>query len=232
VAWGAGDRVREPDGVEGETERGLDARSEALGVAEEDDAGRVDLGLDERRGVEVGLGAELEGDAAVSRGLAVKDGLGADLDLGGKPVVERGREDGAVAESVDGGGVGRLGEAERGRVAGDLARADVAADLGTDEEATLGENDVGREGGALEEVDLGRRVQSGRLVDGAKDGTLGAAGRLVRAGGQDSREVELKPPGERAVELNRVAQDVRRVPDLQGGVMTVERVSRRGSLRR
>ena len=214
VARRASDRVREPDGVEGETERGLDARPEALGVAEEDDAGRVDLCLDERRRVEVGLCAKLERDPAVGRRLAVKDGLGADLDLGREPVVERGRKDGAVAERVDGRGVGRLGEADGGRIARNLARAGVAADLSADEEAALGEDDVGREGGALEEVDLGRRVQAGRLVDGAEDGTLRPAGRLLRAGRQDGREVEFEPTGERAVELDRVAQDIGRVPDL------------------
>lgn len=53
MSGSSGDGGGESLGVEGETERGLDSGSEGLGVAEGEETKVVDLGLDERRGVEV-----------------------------------------------------------------------------------------------------------------------------------------------------------------------------------
>lgn len=67
-------RLAELLGVERHAEGGLDARAEGLGVAEVQDAGGVELGLDEGGAVEVGLDANLKGDVG-SGGLGVVDGL-------------------------------------------------------------------------------------------------------------------------------------------------------------
>lgn len=54
TSWNAGLTVVEARGVQSETERRLDTGSESLGVAEAEDTGVVDLGLDERGVVLVG----------------------------------------------------------------------------------------------------------------------------------------------------------------------------------
>lgn len=144
----ASDGVREPDSVKRKSERSLDARSETLRVTEKNDTGRVNLGLDERRRVEVRLGANLGRDGTLG-GLGVPDGLSANLDLRRDAVVVRRREDRSVTERVDGGGVGGGGVADRTGVLRDGAGKGVDGRLGSDEEAVLGEDSVGGDRGAL-----------------------------------------------------------------------------------
>ena len=232
MAGGAGRGVREGLGVEREAERGLDARAEGLGEAEDEKTDRVDLGLDKGGGVEVVLGADLEGDLVGGR-LGVVDGLGAGLGRNVDAVVVRGREDREVAEGVDGGRVLGGGVADGGGVLGDGTRDVVVGGLTANKEAVPGNDSVGGDGGALEEesdmaeglasgadvarderthleeVDGTGGVNTGVLVGGTEDGTLGVLGRVE--GGSD---VELEALGEDRVELGRRLQEVRRVPGL------------------
>ena len=146
MSRGSGDGGRESLGVEGETERGLDSGSEGLGVAEGEETKVVDLGLDERRGVQVGLDSDLEVDA---RGLGVVDRLGSSLGLGVDSVVVRGREEREVSERVDGGGVLRGGVSDSGGVSGDGTGQLVVRGLSSDQEAVSGSDSVGGEGRSL-----------------------------------------------------------------------------------
>jgi len=151
VGGGAGSRVVELGGVKGETEGGLDAGAEGLGVAEDKDTSVVDLGLDKGGVVKVSLGTDLERDTAGGR-LGVVDGLGAGLDVLRDLVVVRGREGREVAETVEGDGVLGGGVAEGSGVAGEGTGLDVVRGLGTDEEAVVADNGVSGEGRTLERV--------------------------------------------------------------------------------
>lgn len=148
MGGGAGGRVVELGGVEGKAKGGLDAGAEGLGVAEDEDTGVVDLGLDKGGVVKVSLGADLERDTAGGR-LGVVDGLGAGLDVLRDLVVVRGREGREVAETVEGDGVLGGREADGTSVAGDGTRSDVVRGLGTNKETVVADNGVGGEGGAL-----------------------------------------------------------------------------------
>lgn len=147
VGGSGGSRVVELGGVEGKAEGSLDTGAESLGVAEDEDTGVVDLGLDEGGVVKVGLGTDLEGDTAGGR-LGVVDGLGASLDVLRDLVVVRGRE-GREVEAVERDGVLGGREADGTGVAGDRAGLDVVRSLGTDKEAVVADNGVSGEGGAL-----------------------------------------------------------------------------------
>lgn len=148
MAGGAGRGVREGLGVEGEAERGLDTRAEGLGVAKDEKTSRVDLGLDKGGGVEVVLGADLEGDLVGGR-LGVVDSLGTGLGGDVDAVVVRSRKDREVAKGVDGGRVLGGGVADGGGVLGDNARDVVVGGLTTDKEAVPGDDGVGGDSGAL-----------------------------------------------------------------------------------
>lgn len=143
-------------GVECDTERGLDACTERLRVAENEEARVVDLGLDERgvlsrvrdgtqededggTHVEVSLSSDLEADVRVGR-LGVPDGLGAGLDVLVHLVVVRGGEDGEVGEAVHGDRVRGRGVTGSDRVAGDGARWDGVGRLGAEEEAVTSDD--------------------------------------------------------------------------------------------
>lgn len=168
VSARASDRVRKALGVEGKTEARLDTSPKSLRVTQDEKSGVVDLGLDEGGRVEVGLGSDLEVHASDGR-LGVVDGLGTGLDLRGDAVVVRRREDGEVAEGVDGGSVLRSGVANGTSVAGDGTSLDVVGRLSSNEEAVTGGNSVSSERGSLEEVDGGASVDSGGLRESTSD---------------------------------------------------------------
>lgn len=158
VSGGTGLSVVEALGVETQTERDLDARAQSLGVTEAQDTRVVDLGLDERGVVEVGLGADLEVDLT-GRAAGVVDGLGTSLDVLGDLVVVRSRVSRKVTQGVQGDGVvwGRV--TDGGRVTGDGTSEDVVGGLTTDEEALTTDDGVGGESGALRE----KRKKSARV---------------------------------------------------------------------
>lgn len=108
----------------------------------------VDLGLDERRVIEVSLGSNLESDVA-SRVLGVPDGLGSSLDVLVDLVVVGSGEDAQVGESVQGDGVRGSGVAESDGVAGDGTGGDRVGRLGSEEESIAAD-------------DLSRRAESVR----------------------------------------------------------------------
>ena len=218
--------VVDSGGVEGKTESGLDARSEGLGVAEAENTRVVDLGLDERGVVKVGLGSDLDGDAVEGR-LGVVDGLGTGLDVLGHLVVVAGAEGGEVAKTVKGHGVLRGGEADGTGVSGDGASGDVVRGLGTDEETVPADDGVGGEGGTLEEVDGGSGVERGLLVDGSEDGRLLGLGRVEGRG-----EVELETLGNEVVDLDLGSEEVGGGPGLASvdRAMGDQRTGRRKSL--
>lgn len=129
-----------------DTEGCLDARAERLRVAEGEHTTVVDLRLDERGGVEVGLRADLEHDLAVGR---LVRRLRARLDVARHTVVVR---RGVILELVRGeerdGVLGRA-EPETGGVLVDLARGDVVAGLTAEEEAVVSNDRVCGYGRAL-----------------------------------------------------------------------------------
>lgn len=234
MARGTGGGVREGLGVEGETESGLDPRSEGLGVAEDKETGRVDLGLDEGGGVEVVLGSNLEVDLADGR-LGVVDGPGSSLCREVNSVVVRGREGAEVAEGMDGGRVLGGGVADGGGVLGDGTGELVVGGLSSDEEAVSGDNGVSGDGGSLkkqnrrgqsserrlqtaewktclEEVNGTGSVDSRVLEDGTDDGALSVLG-----GVEGGDNVELESLSDDRVELGGRSKDVGGVPGLNGG---------------
>ena len=211
VGVGRGLRVAELDSVEGKTERGLDTRSESLGVAEAEDTGVVDLGLDESGVVKVGLGTDLEVDVRVGA-LGVVSGTGTSLSVGVDTVVVVGRVGGEVAKTVEGDGVVRSVEASAEVVSAQLAFLDIVASLGTGEETVTAENGVSSEGGALEEVKVLTGVQTGLLVGGSEKSVLG-----LLLGDEGGDELELEALGDVVLELNVVAENVGSGPGLGEG---------------
>jgi hypothetical protein len=136
-------------GVEGQTEGGFDAWSESLGVAEAEDSGVVDLGLDKGGVVKVGLGTDLEVDAAVGA-LGVVGGSGTRLSVSVDAVVVAGRIGAQVAEAMEGNRiVGRV-EASTEVVPSQLALLNVVAGFGTSKESITTENSIGSESGTLQ----------------------------------------------------------------------------------
>lgn len=212
VGDGRGLGGRELGSVEGKTERGLDAWSESLGVAEAQDTEVVDLGLDKGGVVEVGLGADLEVDLAVSGVLGVISGSGTGLDVSVDSVVVRGGVGGEVAETVEGDGVLWGVVAGSQVVLGDLATLDVVGCLGTDEEAVAADDGVGGESWALEEVSELAGVDAWLPVRSREDGVLGL---LVWDKGGD--ELKLEALCALWLELNVVAEDVGGGPCLSEG---------------
>lgn len=208
---GRGLRVAELDSVKSKTERGLDTRSESLGVAEAEDTGVVDLGLDESGVVEVGLGTDLEVDIRVGA-LGVVGGTGTSLGVSVDAVVVAGRVGGEVAETVEGDGVVGGVEASAEVVSAQLALLDIVASLGTGKEAVAAENGVSGEGGALEEVKVLTGVETGLLVGGSEESVLGL---LLGDKGRD--ELELEALGDVVLELNVVAENVGSGPGLGEG---------------
>lgn len=200
--------VIEARSVQAQAKRGLDTGAQRLGVTEAEDTGIVDLGLDKRSIVEVGLGADLQRDTASGR-LGVVHGLGTGLDVLADLVVVRGGKGRQVAQAVQGDGVLGGRKADGTGVTGNGTRGDVVGGLGTDEEAITADDSVGGESGALEEVDGGAGVERGLLVDGSDNG------RLLRLGGvQGGRNVELEALGDLVLELELGAEQVGGGPGL------------------
>jgi hypothetical protein len=211
VGWADGTGVVQLLGVESETERRLDTRSESLGVAEGNNTRVVDLGLDEGRGVEVGLGADFERDTAVGV-LGVVDGAGTSLNVTAYAMVVAGREGVKVVETVEGNGVFRRVVTNSSSIAGDAAGGDVVGGLGTKEESVATENGISRECWALEEVKVGASVETRLLVDGVENSGLSAL-----LGSQRGGKVELETLGDETVNLNLVAEDIGGSPGLSEG---------------
>lgn len=149
--------VGQLDRVERQTQAGLDTRAQSLRVAEAQDTGVVDLGLDEGGVVEVAvmrgsrckqgglyecssssdnsrLGSDLEVDVA-GNGLGVVRGASGRLDVWVDAVVVAGAVGAQVAQAVQRYGVLWRVEASSQVVARNLAIANVVRCLGTDEEA-------------------------------------------------------------------------------------------------
>ena len=220
----AGGGVVDSSGVEGKTEGSLDARSESLGVAEAEDTRVVDLGLDEGGVVKVSLGSDLDGDTVEGR-LGVVDGLGTGLDVLGHLVVVAGAEGGEVAQTVEGHGVLRGGEANGSGVSGDGTGGAIVRGLGTDKEAVTADDGVGGEGGALEEVDGGSGVERGLLVDGSEDSRLLGLGRVEGRG-----QVKLETLGDEVVDLDLGSEEVGGGPGLMSAPSRRESATQRAML--
>lgn len=212
-------RLVQLGGVKETTNGDLDALAEGLGVAETEDTGVVDLGLDKGIAVEVQLGTNLQSDgrlgslALTSGGsLGVPDGLATSLEVGVDAVVVRGREDlervvGVQGDRVLGGGV-----ASGGGEAGDVGLGDIVGDITTNQEAITANNGITGEGGALEEIQVGARVEAELLV---LDADLGV---LLAIGGQETAsDVELEALGDLVLELNLGGEEVASGPRLGDG---------------
>lgn len=204
-------RVAELDSVESKTERGLDTRSESLGVAEAEDTGVVDLGLNESGVVKVGLGTDLEVDVRVGA-LGVVSSTGTGLGVSVDTVVVAGRVGGEVAETVKGNSVVRGVEAGTEVVSAQLALLNIVAGLSTGKEAVAAEDGISSEGGTLEEVKVLASVKTGLLVGGGEESVLG-----LLLGDESGDKLELETLGDVVLELNVVAEDVGSGPGLGEG---------------
>lgn len=195
--------------VESKAQRGLDARSQCLGVAEAEDAEVVDLCLDKGGIVEVDLGSHLEVDPSVGGRLGVVGGTGTGLDVGVDAVVVRGRVGGEVAQALQGDGV--LGGVEAGSevVLGHLGSLDVVRGLGTSEETVTAQDGVGSEDGSLEEVEELAGVESWLLVGGSYQDVL-----CLLVGEEAGDELQFEALGNVVLQLNVVAQDIGSGPGL------------------
>jgi len=134
--------------VKSQTERSLNTRTEGLSVTKGNDARVVDLGLDERRRVKVGLGTNFKANTAVS-GLGVVDGLGAGLNVTADAMVVGRGEGLEVIETMEGNSVLRGIVSDGRSIAGDVATSNVVRSLGTDKETIATQNGVRSESGAL-----------------------------------------------------------------------------------
>ena len=199
---------RDLKGVERETKGGLDARTQGLGVAEGQDTGVVDLGLDERSVVKVGLGTDLEVHVAGS--LRVVGGAGAGLNVGIHAVVVRGAVGRQVAESVQRDGVLRSVEASSQVVAGQLLVLGAVGGLGTEQEAVTADHGIGGQQRALEGIHKVAHMHTGRLVGERHQGVLRL---LLRHERRD--HLELQALGDVVLQLNVVAEHIGSRPGLR-----------------
>lgn len=185
------------------------ARAESLAVGEGGDALVVELSLHERRGVKSVLDGGLQADVAGSRRGVVPGS--ARTDLGGhvNAVVDRRGVQGEVVRSGNDRTVGRRNVAEVVRVAGDLAAADVVAELTTGDEALVAEHDVTSEG-RLEHISNNVGIHTRVLEVEAELSGLGAS---LRQEGRINGAVETR--GERILHLNLGVEHVRREPALR-----------------
>src|SRR5690348_3972515 len=184
-------------GVEETGDGDLDALAESLSVSETENTGVVDLGLDKGIAVEVELGTDLEGDGGLGAllGLGVPDGLSTGLEIRVDAVVVRGGEDLERVLGVEGNRVLGGSVAGSGGEAGDLGGTDIVGNITSNQETITANNDITGEGGALEEVNVGARVEAELLVLDTDLGVL-----LTLRGKEASGNIELQALGDLVLE--------------------------------
>lgn len=197
-------------GIERSTNAEGDTGAEKDVVSNGGDTAVVDLGLDERDGVEAVLAGNLEADSVAA--LGVPGGLGTSLNLGVDLVVVRGSEDAQVVRRGDGSDVSRGSIADGGAVASDGALLDVVASRGTSKETLMADNGIDVGGGTLEEVEEGAAVEVGLLVVEVELGTPGVVG-----GKEGEDTLSLETLGDAVVQLQLALKSVGSVPRLGKG---------------
>lgn len=116
------------------------------------DTGVVDLRLNERCRVEVGLSTNLDTDGTVR--LGVVDGLSTSLNVSADAVVVARSEGVEVAEAVESDSILRSSVADGSSVARNAALGDVVRRLSTDKEAVTANHGIGSESGSLYDVQV------------------------------------------------------------------------------
>jgi hypothetical protein len=197
----------------------LDALAESLGVSETENTSVVDLGLDKGIAIEVKLGTDLESDGGLGAllSLGIPDGLSTSLEIRVDAVVVRGREDLERVLSVEGNRVLGSSVTGGGGEAGDLGGTDIVSDISSDQETIAANNDITGEGGALEEINVGARVEAELLVLDTDLGVL-----LALGGKEASGNIELQALSELVLELDLGGKDVAGGPGLGDGQTVLE----------
>lgn len=184
------------------TDGDLDTLAESLSVAETENTGVVNLGLDKGIAVEVELGTNLKSDGAlglVTSGgsLGVPDSLSTSLEISIDAVIVRGREDLERVVSMESHGIFRGSESCSSSEAGDVGTANIVSSITSDRETLAANNNIGSEGGTLEEIDVGTRVDAELLVLNTDLGVL-----LALVGDDASTNVQLQALGDLVFDLD------------------------------
>lgn len=187
-------------GVEETTNRDLDTLAEGLGVAETKDTGIVHLGLDKGIAVEVELGTNFEVNGGLGSRvscLRVPGCLGTSLEISIDTVVVRCGEDLERVVGMESNRVLGSGVASNSGKAGDVGTGKVIGDLTSSNETLTADNNIGGDGGALEDIQVGARVDTELLVQNTDLGAL-----LALMGVETSCDIQLQALGNLVLDLN------------------------------
>jgi len=197
--------------VEGETSRQLNTGTKSLGIAENESASRVNLGLDESGRVQISFAASLETDIT-GGSLGIVDGLRASFYITAYTVIVRSSKGAQIPESMNGDSIFWGAVAECSSISRDTTLSDVVGSLGTKKETITTDDGISSERWALEYVKESTGMETRLLVDSAQKAMFGTLIRVKRAA-----DLELEALGNLVLDFNIGFEDVGRSPTLSYG---------------